>query len=63
MNWISSRITLPVENQEVLTFIEGEFDIAVFNKTNGGFKLSDGAFLWIEDKEIFWVNLTPPPKQ
>jgi hypothetical protein len=60
MNWNSSRYKLPNDGEQVLAYINKEFKIAVFQRTNGGFELHDGNFLWIEKQEVFWVPLIAP---
>jgi len=60
MKWTSSKDNLPHESEEVLTFVNGKFEIAQFDQGSGGFKLRDGTFLWIEKKEVFWTALIAP---
>lgn len=51
---------MPNDGEQVLAYINKEFKIAVFQRTNGGFELHDGNFLWIEKQEVFWVPLIAP---
>lgn len=60
MEWISSKKKLPVEGEEVLVLVKEEFFLAVFSTVNGGFKLHDGSFLWIELEEVLWTKLIRP---
>lgn len=60
MEWTSSKKRLPDEGAEVLVFIKREFFLARFSTINGGFKLHDGSFLWIEHDEVLWTNLIKP---
>ncbi len=60
MNWMSSKQKLPSEGEEVLTFIHKKFHLAIFSQINGGFRLRDGNFLWIEREEVFWTALIAP---
>ncbi|MBL7932260.1 MAG: hypothetical protein JNL60_10175 [Bacteroidia bacterium] len=60
MKWSSSKDNLPHEGEEVLVFINKKFDIAQFKQSSGGFRLRDGTFLWIEQKEVMWAPLIAP---
>lgn len=60
MEWTSSKTQLPEEGSEVLVFINKHFFLAEFSKTNGGFKLHDDSFLWIEHEEVLWSELVRP---
>jgi hypothetical protein len=60
MNWIGSKLRLPDDGEQVLTFVRGNFRVAIFSKASGGFKMHDESFLWIESEEVFWTKLIPP---
>jgi hypothetical protein len=60
MNWTSSKNKLPDDGEQVLTYINNGFKIAVFQRSNGGFELHDGNFLWIEKQEVMWAPLIVP---
>ncbi len=60
MNWTSSKNKLPEEGEEVLTYVNKEFKLAIFSRQSGGFRLRDGNFLWIEKQEVWWTALVAP---
>ena len=60
MEWNSSRKKLPDDGIKVLVVINDSFFLAVFSRDNGGFKLHDGSFLWIEHEAVLWTVLLKP---
>ncbi len=57
MQWYSTSDRLPENEQDVLIFCHGQYNLAKFNSTAGGFVLKGGAFFHLNDWNISWTKL------
>jgi len=57
MHWYSTSDRLPEHGQKVLIYCHGEYNLAMYNGTNGGFILKGGAFFHPDDWSINWTKL------
>jgi hypothetical protein len=60
MQWYSTSDRLPENEQEVLIYCHGKYNVAVFDSAAGGFVLKGGAFFNLNEWRINWAKLAHP---
>jgi hypothetical protein len=60
IQWYSTSDRLPENQQEVLIYCQGQYNLAVFDKIAGGFILKGGAFFNLNEWAITWTRIGGP---
>jgi hypothetical protein len=57
MQWYSTSDRLPEHEQDVLIYCHGQYNLAKFSSTAGGFMMKGGAFFHLKEWNIAWTKL------